>query len=50
MKFLNFTNPNIDIAARIELTVPRRPYNAEFTSFNTFPAITASCSIIVAKL
>ena len=43
--FRNFTVPRIAIACRTLLTEAERPYAAEFTIRNTFPASTASFSI-----
>src|ERR1700730_18895066 len=37
--------PSNETAWRIELTVPAKPYSAEFTSFRMFPARTVSFSI-----
>ncbi len=41
----SFASPSRAIACRMELTVPRSPYRAEFTSRRIFPARTVSFSI-----
>src|SRR5258708_1109188 len=43
-------SPSSAIACRMELTVPRSPYRAEFTSRKMFPARTVSFSIRSATL
>src|SRR5258705_380342 len=43
--FLNFTSPMMLMACPIEFTVPRHPYNDEFTKRRIFPARRVSFSI-----